>query len=386
MKKSVIYLFTLPIMMTMLSGCVMNNGLPWPEDVSSDDNTIVVPDDDGEGTPTPTPTPSGPELTTYLVLGPTGRYKGEAGSNFESVFVENAIEFKAQAGTALPTKEDVTSTTTGSVFAGWLSYEFTGAPVTYTTVPTADKTILYASFGNGTGGDGGGGTGPVVDGLPTEGFGLISSDKSTYYVGTDTGEEGGYHQYHITNASFAQGQQFQLYDFKNKAGWVVDVDPYSFGENPSAYVTKGANYYTAVQAFTADDIWIKIKESADQLYFGVNALKPKEFPAITKGTGFGIQFDDGTEVPGTVNPSPMAGFTEYYILGQNFTAGERWRVVDFDAQVGWTINFDTESLSGNYGEYFEKTSSAYKVLKNCSVDIYLKFQYENDQIYIGFHS
>ena len=51
----------------------------------------------------------GAAVKTYLVLGPTGLYKGAAGSKIPSLFLENAIELDTTVGAALPTAEDVTS-------------------------------------------------------------------------------------------------------------------------------------------------------------------------------------------------------------------------------------------------------------------------------------
>ena len=138
MKK--IFSFLLLALPLTLGGCIMYNGIPQKGD---------------DPTPSPKPGPDGPDgpdvpvvtnVTTYLVLSPVGLYKNAKGTNIESKFIENAVEFVAEPGTDLPGKEDVTSTTQGVDFVSWLCYEGTGAPVEYTKVPDKSGKILYASF------------------------------------------------------------------------------------------------------------------------------------------------------------------------------------------------------------------------------------------------
>ena len=86
------------------------------------------------------------EVTTYLVLSSVGLYEGKAGASFPDLFLENAIAFTATPGQPLPGKDKVTHLYGSCDFAGWIAYEGTGAPTTYTTVPFEENKILYASF------------------------------------------------------------------------------------------------------------------------------------------------------------------------------------------------------------------------------------------------
>lgn len=87
------------------------------------------------------------EITTYLVLSAVGQYNGAAGENFSELFLENAVAFKAKAGSALPGKDSITAGASAE-FDHWEAYEGTGFPTIYTTVPNEDGKILYAFYKN----------------------------------------------------------------------------------------------------------------------------------------------------------------------------------------------------------------------------------------------
>ena len=90
-------------------------------------------------------------VTTYLVIGENGRYKGEAGKDIAELYLEYAVEFTAKVGSDLPTSEDVTSTVTDSSFQYWQAYNGDGKLTHYDKVPNVRGKILYACFGGGSG-------------------------------------------------------------------------------------------------------------------------------------------------------------------------------------------------------------------------------------------
>lgn len=119
----------------------------------------------------------------------------------------------------------------------------------------------------------GGDTTPTTD----SSFGLNFLDgnkiKATKLEGEGAYDSESREQYKITGQAFSKDQQFQLWDFANSAGWVIAVDPYSFGDSSGSntvwqtYLSKGDNYYTVKVDFTVD-VYIKIKNNNDQIYFG----------------------------------------------------------------------------------------------------------------------
>ena len=116
--------------------------------------------------PTDFPLRAEGEITTYLVLSSEGRYNGELGEDVPSLHLENTITYTAQAGSALPGKETITSTSKDVEFETWLMYEGNGSPTRVSEVPAQDGLILYAFF-NYTGdfplSGGGGGDDPVTE-------------------------------------------------------------------------------------------------------------------------------------------------------------------------------------------------------------------------------
>ncbi|MCR5490556.1 MAG: hypothetical protein K6F32_00300, partial [Bacilli bacterium] len=92
---------------------------------------------------------AGDTNTIYLVLSKIGQYSGTqpVKETIEDKFLENAIVYTAEVGSALPGSDEITATS-GAEFQSWVSYDGTGALTEYTTVPSESGKILYAYFGN----------------------------------------------------------------------------------------------------------------------------------------------------------------------------------------------------------------------------------------------
>ena len=282
-------LLILPLASLILSGCVMYNGkdpnqsdttteTTSPDETStSETSSSDTSSEGGSSTTSNEPiNPSG-KVTIYLVLGQYGLYNGNKGQDIIDKYIENAVVFTEDIGSALPTSKEITSTVTGSTFLCWQSYDGGGATKEYTTVPSEDGKILYALF---TGGSGSGDTpAPTPDSgttLPTSGYGILFSDNK-YAVGTlqsDTDAQGRT-QYLISNYSFKANEQFKLYDFTNKGGWVENLDSYSFGGDPTnlvwqTYLEKGTDYYKVLKDFKAN-VYLKLMFNDNQIYFGLSS-------------------------------------------------------------------------------------------------------------------
>ena len=202
--------------------------------------------------------------TTYLMLSPYGRLSvdGELikGGDVEAKYYENCVVYEAAIGEKLP---DAVSVLDDVEFEGWFKYTNKIYPEQL-TVPAQDEDTLFAIFKGPTGGSGG---------IITEGYGLKFSD-GTKVGGVDKGEEEGYHQYLIANYTFESGKSFALYDFGKDVTWTVDLNPWSFGDADGTgtfwrnYLSKSSTSYTVLQTFTAD-VYLKLKENADNVYFGL---------------------------------------------------------------------------------------------------------------------
>lgn len=203
---------------------------------------------------------------TYLSMSRYGKLSVEgdliAGVDIESLFLENTVAYEADAGKPLP---DAVSTIEDVTFRGWFTYKNNIYPEKVTNVPMNSGEILYALFDGPTGGSGG---------ITTEGYGLKFAD-GTKVNGTYMGlNSEGYEEYLVSNYSFEAGKSFSLYNFGEDIGWVVDLNPWSFGDTAGTgtlwknYLSKGTNTYTVLQSFRAD-VYIKLKYQADNVYFGL---------------------------------------------------------------------------------------------------------------------
>ena len=295
MKKKLLFLLV-PLLMAGLTGCVKYNGqgkpggksvTPTPSSsVPSGDTSVTPPD----ATPHETENDSkeGDKITVYLVFGQYGKYEGEfVNTNEESLFLEHVKKMTdVTVGSDLPGKDKVTSSVEGSVFQTWVMYKNDGKLTEYTKVPAINNAILYASFSGGSSsggsgsGSGGSSTTEYKPSSSTEtastGFGFIFlGAHKTYMVGEYTQDFDGFKQYKLTARAFTKNQEFKLYDFEHDASWVVAIDGYSFGGTSATatewqkYLSNDGEKYTVLQDFNASEVYIKIKEGSDQVYFSL---------------------------------------------------------------------------------------------------------------------
>ena len=210
---------------------------------------------------------------TYLKLSPYGRLLVDdeliAGVDVPSMFYENCVAYEAAPGATLP----VAVSTLGDdvVFRGWYQYNNNIYPEKIEHVPSTSGQTLIAIFDGPTGGGGG---------IVTEGYGFMFTDGTKVYAiddGTTTDGEGvEYNQYKVLGYTFEQGKSFQLYDFGTSAGWVINVDGWSFGGTSATdtlwqtYLSKGQTHYTILKTFKAD-VYIKLHFEKDNIYFGLSA-------------------------------------------------------------------------------------------------------------------
>ena len=281
MKKVLLTSLLLPLTAVLLSGCVMYNGKdkdgnpiggstsePTSAPTTSEPTSEPTSGDTSDGEPTSTPTsaptslPEG-SVNVYLNLGVTGLYEGAKGEAIESQYVEYGKALQLQIGSALPGKDKVTSTVTGSQFDYWV---VRGTQNVVTTVP-AEDCVLIAIFNGG-----GGGQQDVTptDALPSEGYGLMFK-SGVYLYASPVDEFEGFTQYLVDISkypNFKKDDQFQLFDFASQVGWTKKINPASIGGEWDQYISwsEGADYYTVLQDFTAKDVYIKMKFGEDELY------------------------------------------------------------------------------------------------------------------------
>lgn len=224
----------------------------------------------------------GSEHTTYLMLSPFGSivdYEGiSTKGEVSDKYYENTVVLKAEAGTALPTAEQVQTTVEGASFRGWAYYDESNDnvwPDYYKTVPTENFVALKAIFdGTITSSGGGGGGSPSQSSK----YGIIFGDGTTSFGSPmEKTDEQGRSQYLIKGQSFKKNDVFSLYDASTKGTWVINLDGYSLGgtaENQEAWksylsVDFDKQIYKVLQDFKGD-LYIKLAPEplGDQLYIG----------------------------------------------------------------------------------------------------------------------
>ncbi len=101
-----------------------------------------------------------------------------------------------------------------------------------------------------------------VGGAFAASYGILVNGK-TYYAGTLNGSSSSdYTEYMALGVPLKSGDNLQLYDKENSAGWTVTLDSYS-----TSKITLSGSQYTC-STDGCYDFYIKLKYNADQLYVG----------------------------------------------------------------------------------------------------------------------
>ena len=217
---------------------------------------------------------------TYLMMSPYGQIEinGEKvkGGDYEAKFYENCIIWEGEAGEPLPAYETVSSELYGVTFRGWYQYNDKVYPDKLETIPADNETQVFAIFDGPTGGNGnsGSGSGNQSGGgnVVTTGYGFKWENGKTVQADYKGPNVDGKEEYAAYSVSFAAGDVFSLYDFSNGVTWIVNPNPYSFGDkegkglNAGQYIIVGTGAYTVVKDFTAD-VYIQLQMNSDTIYF-----------------------------------------------------------------------------------------------------------------------
>lgn len=412
MKKNKLFILFPLIAMMGLTSCVKYNGkkLTSEEEEPTSEETT----ERGEDDPIPGDGSFGQEVTTYLVIGQYGLFNNKPGESISSKFLDYAVEYKAAAGSALPTGTEVTSRVSGSRFVSWQSYEGNGATKEYTIVPATSGTILYAKFSGGDGinpdQDEGGGDTPAPQ--PTEtGFGIRYSyltpgenerDMTVHATHNGKDQTGVYEEHIINNLQLVEGDCFQLYDFGNNASWVDDVDGYSFkGTSASSkiwmsYIEKTPNYYRVLHTCVVN-LYMKLNiEVGNNIYFGLVSGEIEDLDVLE---GYGLKLNGTVNKAGTLMDDPdLVGRKQYKVENQAFVVGDTFQVCDYDNDEGvWVIEnideysfkVDGKPLAAPWNYYFSIADGKYSVISAFTADVIIKLDngtLQGDQIYFGLKS
>lgn len=172
--------------------------------------------------------------------------------------------------------------------------------------------------------------------MPTEGFGILvyGEEKNHGIVGVLNEGQTEFTEYAVTGVEFVAGDQFQIYDFTNKAGWVEPLDAAS-----TAHVSLGEYWYVADTAGTYD-IYIKMYGPGDNEVF-VGFVVPTD-TTTTQPT------DTTTTQPTDTTIVTPTGTTLYVIGSVNdwTQADADYKMTEVVAGSQWTFDFGTMNLAG----------------------------------------
>jgi len=148
-------------------------------------------------------------------------------------------------------------------------------------------------------------------------YGILVNGKM-FYAGTQNPNpaDPSFQEYMILGLGLKAGDQFQLYDLDNKAGWAVDLD----GASVSAVSRSGDHY--ACSAEGCYDFYIKLKYQNDQLYVGAGQCGSPQGTDITGGDNPGGQGQGGQgQGGGSVEGNPRY-YYKGYIDGEDIEPSE----------------------------------------------------------------
>ena len=103
-------------------------------------------------------------------------------------------------------------------------------------------------------------------------------------------------------------------------------------------------------------------------------------------SGYGLKFGNGRTILAQ-DMEDYGGYTQKKIIRQQFKKDDTFALYNFSTKASWVVNVDGYSFGGDaehlnkWEAYLSIGATSYTVLQNFTADIYLKFKYENDQVY-----
>ena len=200
-------------------------------------------------------------------------------------------------------------------------------------------------------------------------------------------------EYYVLGVEVEEGQHVWFYDSETYAEWIFTKlsGSEAFEVVDSDIVCNVSGTY---------DFYAKFKYDADELYIGDHSVEPvesseetpvesSEEEASNKYVLYDI--DAGTIVADLVldGTQDYQGRDQASATNVTLTAGLKFCIYDTENYAGFISDVEGWSFGGKsasdtaYEEYLSVEEDHYEVLKDCTVDIYAKFAWENNSIYFG---
>ena len=239
------------------------------------------------------------------------------------------------------------------------------------------------------------------DPTPSQSYAIRVNGTTNYpaeYKGTSS-VDSSFEEY-MASVQLNEGDTFVTYDLVNKAGWVMEVEPYGEYENFEVGATsvkcKKAGCY---------DFYIKMKFQADIMYIGPgtncgNTPLPDDpqpddpqpddpqpddpigpTPSLEEGYYIRVNGNEYYKA-NALGTTDMQG-REQFMASVPLKAGDKFQCYDGASGAAWSI-----VTLEPYGVYANFTAAAtYSDEMVCNVDgcydLYIKLMYEDDTMYIG---
>ena len=227
--------------------------------------------------------------------------------------------------------------------------------------------------------------GPDISGdIPTTGTYYLVVNGDTYYqlIKNESPLDPSFEEYMVLDLNLISGDIICFYDVANKTSWVIgNVDEASTGE--WSVINDGIT--CVIDGLY--DVYLKFQFENDQIYFGPaedgGTVEPNpdlggDIP--TTGTYYLVVNGD-TYYELTKNGSPLdPSFEEYQVLELKLEVGDDLSFYNVSDNASWVITKIDSYSNGNWSV----ESNGILCNEAGTFDVYLKLQFENDQIYFGY--
>ena len=204
----------------------------------------------------------------------------------------------------------------------------------------------------------------------------ILVNGNTFFAAEHTEKFEDYEQY-VAHVQFSAGDKFVLCNATQDAIWVKPLDP----STVEGFSLEGDTYKCTVSG--CFDCYIKLKWGADILYVGPGKncgtgepYKPQEVCTPSYGLLVDGQFVEGTQNTAQTN------WLEYMISNLTLKAGQTIKLYDVCTKAQWIVEKYAET---SYQFQFTEDQSSYLVTEDGEYDFYIKFIYQNDEVYVHKH-
>ena len=229
--------------------------------------------------------------------------------------------------------------------------------------------------------------------VPTSGYNLcvspVSDPLNVYYIPlearTDTDGEGR-QQYAAYAVTLEMGDAFTIYDGNSNVGWAeTNLEPFGAG---TAFAVSSKLGVCALEAGTYD-IYVKLAYENNRIYIektGSSSGGDEEVGGSTEAptTGYALLVtpgNGGSNYYVALTPvDEFEGFSQHMADDIRLNVGDTFVLYDCASQVSWV-----EDTLSPYGQYqkFSVTENGIRCNEDGVYDIYVKFKWEADEIYIG---